>query len=84
MAAEQIGSDGLDPLGLSGVVSVGDVVIAAGEHLGGVDPSGDGLSRAVHTAGVGDRDDGPQQRLAGDTGPVGALASDEFTLRDGY
>jgi hypothetical protein len=35
LPAEQIGADGLDPVGLPGIVPVGDVVIAPGEDPGG-------------------------------------------------
>ena len=55
--------------------------VAAGEHGGGVGhprpPRG-----AVDPAGVGDGDDRAQQRLAGDAGPVGALAADQLALDD--
>lgn len=83
LPAEQGGADGLDPVGLPGVVPVGDVVIAPGEDLGRVEPSGDRLAGTVDPARVRDRDDRPQQRLAGDAGPVRALPADQFALDHG-
>lgn len=83
VAAEEVGADGLDPLGLSGVVPIGDVAVAAGEDLGGIEPAGDRLPGAIHSSSVGDGDYRPQQRLTGDAGPVGAFTTDEFTLHHG-
>lgn len=83
VAAEEVGADGLDPLGLPGVVPIGDVAVAAGEDLGGVESAGDGLPGAVHPLSVGDGDYRSQQCFAGDTGPVGAFTANEFTLHDG-
>ncbi len=83
LPAEQVGADGLDPVGLPGVVPVSDVVIASGEDPGGVEWPGDRLAGTVHPACVRDRDDWPQQCLAGHAGPVRALPADQFTLDHG-
>jgi hypothetical protein len=71
------------PAHLAGVVVVGDLEIAPGEDLSGIEPAAvDRLARAGRFARGLQRLAGAQQRLGRDAGPVGALAADQLPLDD--
>jgi hypothetical protein len=80
VAPSQVGADSLHPVGLPAVVPVRDVAIAAAEHTGGVDRAANRLPRAVDAAGVRDRDNRPQQRLARNAGPIRTFTTDQLLL----
>ena len=82
VAAEQVDSGVREPHHLSGVVVVRDHVVAPRERGGLVRSAPDGLGSAGRGERGIDRFTGPQQRLGGNAGVVGALAGDELALDD--
>ena len=78
--ADELGALLRHPLGLAGVVLLGDLV-APPEDLRRVDGA-DRLGRPRGEARARDDLERPQQDLRGDAGPVGALAADELVLDD--
>jgi hypothetical protein len=78
--AHQRRADPGDPIGLTGVVPVAHVAVAAPEHASGVDRTAHRLARSVDVVGIGYRDDRTQQRLAGHAAPVGTFAADQLTF----
>ena len=69
-------------VGLPFVVPAGYPLVPAGEDRGGVHRPGYGLTGPGNPAGIGDNR--PQDRLARDASPVGALAPDQFPFDGRY
>lgn len=82
LAAVEVGGDAVEPLDLAVVLPARGLVVAMGEHRGGVEGALDEVAEAGHAAGVGAGDDRAQQGLAGHARPVRALAADQFALHD--
>ena len=78
VAADQVGAEALQSGSLPLVVPASYPLVPAGEDGRDVHRPGDRLECPRDPAGVGYRDDRPEHRLAGNAGPVGALAPDQF------
>ena len=76
--ADQLGAEAFQPGGMAVAVPAGHPLVPAGEQRRGVHRPGDRLPRLRDPAGIGNRADWPEHRLARDTGPVGALTADQF------
>ena len=79
-AAEELDPAFLQPGQLAGVVEVVDHLVAAVEHCLRIEALVDGDPR--HALRLGEQIGGPQQRLRGHAGVVGALAADQVLLDD--
>ena len=82
VSADQRDAGAVEPGDLPAVVEAGDEAVPVGQHGSDVEPTGDGLAGARDPPGCRERVHGPQQGLAGDAGPVRALAADQLALHD--